>query len=174
MNQSAKKFQSKYPLLEKARDVLECDVTITADVCSNVITKGVAITNVGSYLTRGRKVHINKVTYEKSTFRFYFSDNGNKDIKHYITASNVSSIQGLSEAVTLLQLETLKDMAKASIKKYEAVVADVTDKQDFMVLNNIEVFDENLYKTYKILQQIKENPNMDILEQSKLITKLVS
>ena len=55
----------------------------------------------------------------------------------------------------------------------EARIKEAEAKIEFMKANNSTKFNEAQFKTYQVLKLIKENPEMDLFEQSKLIAAIV-
>jgi hypothetical protein len=128
----------------------------------------------GDYLGKNSKLSIWKITYENSTYRFWLKKYKNdSNVKQYVTASSVADIVNFVANNPADGFKTLIVKEKENIARSEARIKEAEAKIEFMKANNSTKFNEAQFKTYQVLKLIKENPEMDLFEQSKLIAAIV-
>lgn len=116
----------------------------------------------GHLVPLGTKIKVTSVANASVNY-FYPTDHGNTAIYYYdIELVNDQTIADIVEEIA---------EQNRVIRNAEQAIDDLEIKKKFMVANKLEVFDEDQYKVYQVLQTLKGKKTD--LEKSAVIAQLI-
>lgn len=171
LNTNANRLKKQYHLTAKSKNfIVVTGRTARCSVLQN--TYGRSTKEVGS-IVEGTELKVKRVEFTDSTIRFWVRRTGeHRDV--YLTAGGIDHIKDLKELNSIDSFKEQLTAVETDIETLGFKKESIQAKIDFLNEVGETIFDVNQFKSYQILKLMKENPEMGLAEQSKLVADIIA